>query len=97
MSRDSEMLNNDYVDNGAGLDTDARAVIFEKFSRVAGQDGDGAGLGLAICREVMVRLGGGIEYLPVQTGTGFRVRLPSQAVVPVDEKEQVSGGVSAGS
>lgn len=70
----------DFVDNGGGLNAEARAVIFEKFSRVAGQDGEGAGLGLAICREVMLRLGGGIEYLPGAAGTGFRVTLPLTAL-----------------
>ncbi|WP_370401167.1 ATP-binding protein [Sulfitobacter sp. JB4-11] len=70
----------DFVDNGTGLSPEARGVIFEKFSRVDGQEGEGVGLGLAICREVMLRLGGSIEYLHNGTGTGFRVTLPAQAV-----------------
>ena len=37
----------------------------------------GAGLGLAICREIMLRLGGGIAYLPGQGGSAFRVTLPA--------------------
>lgn len=85
----------DFIDNGAGLNAQARAVIFEKFSRVAGQDGEGAGLGLAICREVMVRLEGGIEYLPGQAGTGFRVTLPLSAVITA--KNDDMPGVSAAS
>ena len=36
----------------------------------------GAGLGLAICREIMGRLGGDITYLPGQEGAAFRVVLP---------------------
>jgi Na+/proline symporter/nitrogen-specific signal transduction histidine kinase len=72
----------DFVDNGHGIDTDVQSVIFEKFSR--GSDpraAGGAGLGLAICREVMKRLGGGIAYLPGQGGAAFRVTLPrTQAV-----------------
>ena len=54
----------------------AQDVIFEKFSRLAEQKAGGAGLGLAICREIMARLGGGIAYLPGQGGTAFRVHLP---------------------
>ena len=67
----------DFVDNGSGIDTDNQQVIFEKFSRLGdhGKAG-GAGLGLAICREIMGRLGGAISYLPGQGGAAFRVTLP---------------------
>jgi light-regulated signal transduction histidine kinase (bacteriophytochrome) len=36
----------------------------------------GAGLGLAICREIISNLGGQISYLPGQRGAAFRVSLP---------------------
>jgi signal transduction histidine kinase len=67
----------DFVDNGPGIATGEQEMIFEKFarggdSRAAG----GAGLGLAICREILARLGGSISYLPGQGGAAFRVRLP---------------------
>ncbi len=68
----------DFVDNGAGIEEDAQAVIFEKFFRVHGVEGEGAGLGLAICHEIMTRLGGGIRYLPQGAGTGFRIWLPAE-------------------
>lgn len=67
----------DFIDNGAGIDADARDLIFEKFTRVAGQGGEGAGLGLAICREIITRLRGDIAYLSDSPGTGFRVTLPT--------------------
>jgi Na+/proline symporter/signal transduction histidine kinase len=67
----------DFIDNGSGIAPEAQDVIFEKFSRIAGdQQAGGAGLGLAICREVMGRLGGTISYLPGQGGAAFRVSLP---------------------
>ncbi len=67
----------DIVDNGSGIAEDQRAVIFEKFSRLSDQAAAGsAGLGLAICREIMERLGGAVEYLPGQGGAAFRVTLP---------------------
>jgi hypothetical protein len=69
----------DFIDNGAGIDAGSHALIFEKFSRINGVGGDGAGLGLAICREIMTRLGGGISYLSDGPGTGFRVTLPAGA------------------
>jgi hypothetical protein len=50
--------------------------MFEKFSRIGAQDSNGAGLGLAICREIMSRLGGDISYLADAPGTGFRVVVP---------------------
>ena len=67
----------DFIDNGAGIPREAQQLIFEKFAR--GTDhraAGGAGLGLAISREVMNRLGGAIAYLPGQGGAAFRVTLP---------------------
>jgi len=66
----------DFLDNGSGVPDDHQSVIFEKFSRVGETKAGGAGLGLAICREIMARLGGDITYLPGRGGAGFRVRLP---------------------
>lgn len=69
----------DFVDNGSGIGVENHQVIFEKFSRLTDQaHAGGAGLGLAICREIMQRLGGNITYLPGQGGAGFRVTLPDQ-------------------
>lgn len=66
----------DFVDNGSGIPADAQAMVFEKFARVGTDKAGGAGLGLAICREIMQRLGGEITYLAGQGGAGFRVSLP---------------------
>ncbi len=67
----------DFIDNGNGIPTGAQTLIFEKFARVSDNHAaGGAGLGLAICREVMTRLGGAIVYLPGQGGAAFRVILP---------------------
>jgi len=73
---DGDRLTVDFIDNGSGIPTDQHAVIFEKFSRVGQARAGGAGLGLAICREIMGNLGGDITYLPGQDGAGFRVSLP---------------------
>jgi Na+/proline symporter/nitrogen-specific signal transduction histidine kinase len=72
----------DFIDNGDGIAQDSQGVIFEKFSRLSdhGKAG-GAGLGLAICREIMARLGGNIAYLPGQGGAAFRVTLPDAAAM----------------
>jgi signal transduction histidine kinase len=66
----------DFTDNGSGIPPEKQAVIFEKFSRIGETKAGGAGLGLAICREIMARLGGSVSYLPGQKGAAFRVSLP---------------------
>ncbi|MEZ5779964.1 MAG: sensor histidine kinase [Paracoccaceae bacterium] len=67
----------DFIDNGSGIAKSSQTLIFEKFSRLTDtQRAGGAGLGLAICREIMVNLGGTIAYLPGQGGAAFRVSLP---------------------
>ena len=66
----------DFVDNGVGVPIDKQKVIFEKFSRVTPERAGGAGLGLAICREIMLRLGGDVTYVPGNSGARFRVTLP---------------------
>ena len=65
----------DFIDNGSGIEPGAQDVIFEKFSRIGHHKAGGAGLGLAICREIMARLGGSVAYLPGQGGAAFRVTL----------------------
>jgi Na+/proline symporter/signal transduction histidine kinase len=68
----------DFIDNGTGIAAENQALIFEKFSRLADEGkAGGAGLGLAICREIMIRLGGEAMYLPLEKGAAFRVVLPS--------------------
>ncbi|MEM9524418.1 MAG: ATP-binding protein, partial [Pseudomonadota bacterium] len=67
----------DFIDNGAEISPKNQSVIFEKFARLSDEGTAGStGLGLAICREVMTKLGGDISYLPGQGGAAFRVNLP---------------------
>lgn len=70
-------LSVDFIDNGSGIPKESQGIIFEKFARLSDQSrAGGAGLGLAICREVMANLGGTISYLPGQGGAAFRATLP---------------------
>ena len=49
------------------------------FARLTDQTrAGGAGLGLAICREIMANLGGSIDYVPGQGGAAFRVIFPQR-------------------
>ena len=71
------MIQVDFADNGSGIPSEKQALIFEKFARLTDQmQAGGAGLGLAICREIMNNLGGSISYVPGQGGAAFRVSFP---------------------
>lgn len=71
----------EFADNGTGIPRRQQTLIFEKFARLETAKGaPGAGLGLAISREIMSNLGGGLVYVPGVTGTRFRVRLPARAL-----------------
>lgn len=74
----------DFIDNGSGVPVEFQQMVFEKFSRVSPERAGGAGLGLAICREIMQRLGGDISYLTNQSGGSFRVSLPVERKNPAN-------------
>lgn len=63
-------------DNGAGIDADSRARIFDAFYS---SKQDGMGMGLAICRSILEAHHGGIELLEPSTvsGTCFRFWVPA--------------------
>jgi signal transduction histidine kinase len=65
-----------FADNGTPIPSETRSVIFEKFVRIDERSGAGAGLGLAICREIMARLGGDITFETDGQGNQFVVWLP---------------------
>jgi signal transduction histidine kinase len=78
-------INVDFIDNGKGIPKESQALIFEKFARLSDQmRAGGAGLGLAIVREIMTNLGGSISYLPGQRGAAFRVTLPLRLEKPAE-------------
>ncbi|KPP87908.1 MAG: Na+/proline symporter [Rhodobacteraceae bacterium HLUCCA08] len=79
-SRADRPVTVDFIDNGDGIEADSQKIIFEKFARLGDtRKAGGAGLGLAISRQVMEALGGAITYLPGQGGAAFRVVLPEAA------------------
>jgi hypothetical protein len=69
----------DIADNGPGIAGGERKLIFEKFSRgqQAAAKQSGAGLGLAISRQIVKRMHGSLELVQSPLpGACFRVRLP---------------------
>ena len=69
------------ADNGSGIDADVQALMFELLSTTKGS---GMGIGLWLCRHIVMRHGGSIwfESLP-GIGTTFFVSLPLVAVYAI--------------
>jgi signal transduction histidine kinase len=66
-----------FADNGKGIPLRQRSLIFEKFARLETAKGaPGAGLGLAISREIMGRLGGSLTYQPGRAERGSSCACP---------------------
>ena len=67
-------------DDGPGIPQEERSRVFERFHRVKGTPGPGAGLGLAIVREIANRNGAAIELAAGATGRGTRISLSFPAI-----------------
>lgn len=71
------------ADDGPGIPAQQREHVFERFHRGCGQTAPGAGLGLAIVREAVARLGGTVRLEDGIDGKGCRfvvtVAAPLQA------------------
>ncbi len=70
------------IDHGTGIPEHFRPHVFEKFAQaddVNTRHSNGTGLGLALCKELVTRLGGVIGYESESgKGTCFWVRLPAE-------------------
>jgi two-component system sensor histidine kinase TctE len=69
-------------DNGPGIPAAERVRVLEPFHRLPGSAGDGAGLGLAIVREIARRHGGTLDLLDGAGGHGLRVEARFPTVSP---------------
>jgi signal transduction histidine kinase len=73
-SKNGILLN--FKDNGIGIEEQYKDKVFEMFTRLQ-NDGDGSGMGLAICKKIMERLDGKIWFeANGNQGTNFIVQLP---------------------
>ena len=62
-------------DNGLGIPSDERVLVFERFHRVIGTPGDGSGLGLALVREIANIHGGEVWITTPSSGHGARINV----------------------
>jgi two-component system sensor histidine kinase TctE len=71
-------------DDGPGIPEDERSRVFERFYRIRGTRGDGAGLGLAIVHEIASSHGATVDLSDGPGGKGLRVevRFPSAEAAP---------------
>jgi K+-sensing histidine kinase KdpD len=70
------------ADSGPGVPAGEEESIFEKFHRAASA-GPGMGIGLTICRGIVVAHGGTIRYVPAEGGgASFRFTLPLDEAGP---------------
>ncbi len=79
------------ADNGIGIPEDKRERVFDVFERLHGEDQyQGTGIGLAIVKKGVERLGGTVHVEPAPTGTVIRLSLqrprpqPLPAAAPAD-------------
>jgi signal transduction histidine kinase len=71
----NEMIEVVVADNGVGIAPEHQGEIFKPFFTTK-PPGEGTGLGLHICRQVVDRVGGSISVETSPEGTQFIVRLP---------------------
>ncbi len=78
-------------DNGPGVPSSERELIFERFQRGSATGGSsGFGLGLAIGRELASRMGGSLELISEKPpGAAFELQLPAAVGVGSEERARV--------
>lgn len=64
------------ADNGIGIPEDKHDQVFKMFQRFSDRSAKGSGLGLAMTRKHVQRLGGTITFVTSDKGTEFTVDLP---------------------
>jgi len=74
---DGDMAHVWIADNGIGIPPEQRDRVFGVFERLHGEEAyPGTGIGLAIVRKGMERMGGSVTVEPAPAGTVFRLSFP---------------------
>lgn len=87
LTADPARVRFEVVDTGIGLPPTGRERLFEPFSQAGLADKGGVGLGLAICQELVRRMGGQIGTDDAAQGSLFWFTLPA----PPDDLEERPG------
>jgi signal transduction histidine kinase len=77
---DDSSLTITVADDGPGIPRGAEQRIFAPFERLdnsVNTGAAGAGLGLAIARDLATRLGGTLQYIRTERGACFELRIPA--------------------
>jgi signal transduction histidine kinase len=83
---DGDLVVFDVADEGAGIPSEQRDRMFERFTRGERAGGGGTGLGLAIARWVVQMHGGTIRVVDRPAGCLLRVSLPAGATAHPESK-----------
>jgi signal transduction histidine kinase len=82
------------IDNGQGIPREFQTIIFEPLKRLHGTSTPGTGLGLAMCKAIILRHGGRIWVESQGTGHGSAFRFTLPRVAP---RSRAVGNIAAGS
>jgi light-regulated signal transduction histidine kinase (bacteriophytochrome) len=86
------------ADTGIGLDPRHGPRVFQLFQRLhTREEYEGTGIGLALCRKIVERHGGTIDYAPNEAGgTTFTFTLPDRGADCRDGSGPIQGDAQAG-
>lgn len=91
--RDGDNVVISVIDDGPGIPAADIERVFERFVRLdeaRSRDAGGAGLGLAIARQLARKHGGDIAVLPTNSGAHFELTLPRTASTPAPARTRVA-------
>jgi two-component system sensor histidine kinase KdpD len=92
---DGDAILVEVADRGPGFAPGSEQRVFDKFYRASGSGAAGTGLGLTICRGIVLAHGGTITALAREGGGAvFRMRLPLDGGAPSLESEPMEAGES---